>query len=122
MPFFLAIGLKKPHLPFWAPKRFWDLYAGESLPSVDSAPGIENETGFEVHGSEETRVYFPVPVAGLIPTWLKRAGTKPSRNGSSMLVIATTPGGRARRGAGPGWAHIGQIWAHIGMRWVHMDP
>ena len=72
VPFFLAIGLKKPHLPFWAPKRFWDLYAGESLPSVDSAPGIENETGFEVHGSEETRGYFPVPVAGLIPTWLKR--------------------------------------------------
>ncbi|EOD03983.1 hypothetical protein EMIHUDRAFT_250748 [Emiliania huxleyi CCMP1516] len=31
-----------------------------------------NETGFEVHGSEETRGYFPVPVAGLIPTWLKR--------------------------------------------------
>lgn len=31
-PFFIAVGFYKPHLPFVAPKRFWDLY---------EKPGVE---------------------------------------------------------------------------------
>jgi len=25
-PFFLTMGVSKPHLPFCAPKKYWDLY------------------------------------------------------------------------------------------------
>jgi arylsulfatase A-like enzyme len=30
-PFFLGVGFKKPHLPFNAPKRYWDMYPPESI-------------------------------------------------------------------------------------------
>ena len=30
-PFFLAVGLTKPHLPFVAPKKYWDLYQRKSF-------------------------------------------------------------------------------------------
>ncbi len=38
--FFLAVGFRKPHLPFYAPKRYYELYEGEnfSLPSSSNPP------------------------------------------------------------------------------------
>ena len=33
-PFFLAVGLIKPHLPFGCPKKYLDLYAGVTLPAI----------------------------------------------------------------------------------------
>lgn len=33
-PFFLAVGFMKPHLPFVAPKRYWDLYDPDAIPPV----------------------------------------------------------------------------------------
>ena len=39
-PFFLAVGLPKPHLPFTAPTRYWDLYseADIRLPGANQLP------------------------------------------------------------------------------------
>ena len=50
--FFLAVGFRKPHLPFYAPKRYYELYDGESFnlpPSADlpkNAPSI-TDSNFE---------------------------------------------------------------------------
>lgn len=38
-PFFLGVGFFKPHLPFTAPKKYWDLYEEDEIP-IASFPGI----------------------------------------------------------------------------------
>lgn len=41
-PFFFAVGFTKPHLPFVAPKRYWDLYGRDSFqmpPNLSYPPG-----------------------------------------------------------------------------------
>jgi len=41
-PFLLAVGFYKPHLPFTAPKRYWDLYERDKIPL---SPNPERPTG-----------------------------------------------------------------------------
>ena len=41
-PFFFAVGFLKPHLPFSAPKKYWDLYEREKIPLV---PNKERPVG-----------------------------------------------------------------------------
>ena len=53
-PFFLAVGFWKPHAPFNAPKRYWDLYDRGKLPPFDPArPAGAPELAF--HDSRELR-------------------------------------------------------------------
>jgi iduronate 2-sulfatase len=53
-PFFLAVGFWKPHAPFNAPKRYWDLYDRNKLPTLDPArPAGAPELAF--HDSRELR-------------------------------------------------------------------
>ncbi len=41
-PFFLACGFWRPHLPFNAPKRYWDLYQRDQIQLADNRYAPEN--------------------------------------------------------------------------------
>lgn len=43
-PFFLAIGLIKPHLPFGAPQKYLDLYEGVEFPPIPHAAKPKGKT------------------------------------------------------------------------------
>lgn len=51
-PFFLAVGFWKPHAPFNAPKKYWDQYAGKTLPPLNPARP-RNATDWAFHDSRE---------------------------------------------------------------------
>jgi len=71
-PFFLACGFMKPHLPFNAPARYWNLYDREkiSIPENRSAP--KNAPAVAQHSSEELRKYWDIPVEGQVSDSLAR--------------------------------------------------
>lgn len=60
--FFLTVGFVKPHLPFCAPKKYWDLYDPKKLPlpTVHQLPkGAPPYAGKAPHG--ELNQYKPIP-------------------------------------------------------------
>jgi iduronate 2-sulfatase len=71
-PFFLAVGFKKPHLPFFAPKQYWDLYQRDQMPVAGYQGGISHDSGYALHDSPEFRGYGTVPKTGLFSEALQR--------------------------------------------------
>lgn len=60
-PFFITVGFARPHLPFSAPQRYWDLHDPQKLPQPEheelpaDAPAVAGKRGGEINN------YKPVP-------------------------------------------------------------
>ena len=71
-PFFIAAGFARPHLPFSAPKKYWDLYDPALLPMPEfelhpnGAPAVSKKRGGEITN------YTPVPLKDPIGDELQR--------------------------------------------------
>ncbi len=63
-PFFLALGFLKPHMPYVAPKRYWDLHSKETLPALIEQPNPHGAPSIALQGSREVRVHANIPMEG----------------------------------------------------------
>jgi iduronate 2-sulfatase len=65
-PLFLALGFKKPHLDFVAPKKYWDLYDREKIKLAKQTKSPEGGAVTGLHASFELRTRHGIPKKGPI--------------------------------------------------------
>jgi arylsulfatase A-like enzyme len=71
--FFLSVGFWKPHLPFNAPKKYWDLYEEDELVIADNPYMPENAPNQASHEWNELRgMYTGIPASGPVSDELAR--------------------------------------------------
>lgn len=70
-PFFLAVGFIKPHLPFVAPKKYWDLYDPAKIQLAPNKFRPKDAPDYAILPGGELRSYHGIP-AGSIPDDLAR--------------------------------------------------
>ncbi|WPP48133.1 sulfatase [Catalinimonas niigatensis] len=63
-PFFLAAGFLKPHLPFNAPKKYWDLYDEQTISPAENNFRPEHAPDAAMHNWGELRNYADIPAKG----------------------------------------------------------
>ena len=52
-PFFLALGIFKPHSPYKVPKRYWDMYRLEDIPAIETTIRPRNAPEIAFHANHE---------------------------------------------------------------------
>ena len=70
-PFFLAVGFIRPHLPFVAPKKYWDLYDPARIQLASNAHRPKDAPDYAILPGGEMRSYHGIP-EGSIPPDLAR--------------------------------------------------
>ncbi len=74
-PFFLGLGFLKPHLPFNAPKKYWDMYNRDSIQLADNPFFPEGAPDQARYNWGELRSYDGIPRQGLLNDSLSRVLT-----------------------------------------------
>ncbi len=63
-PFFLAVGFVNPHLPFAAPRRYWDSYDPESIQLAPNRQPPKHAPSYATTDWGELRKYHGIPAKG----------------------------------------------------------
>ncbi len=67
-PMFIGFGMNKPHLPWVAPKKYWDMYnpddIKQSINRIKPKALPKNSASMGVHASFELRTFYNVPNYG----------------------------------------------------------
>ena len=71
-PFFIAVGFLKPHLPFCAPKKYWDLYDRATLKLPERRTPPDGAPSYAPQFGGELRQYKGIPEKGELPDDLQR--------------------------------------------------
>jgi iduronate 2-sulfatase len=66
-PFFLAVGFLNPHLPFVAPKKYFDYYPLDRMPLAPNSFPPKDAPPLALTNSGELRNYLDIPKEGQIP-------------------------------------------------------
>jgi iduronate 2-sulfatase len=71
-PFFIAVGFLRPHLPFCAPKKYWDLYDRAAFPLAERRTPPDGAPAYAPQFGGELRQYSGIPEKGDLPEDLQR--------------------------------------------------
>jgi len=71
-PFFLAMGFLKPHLPFNAPTKYWDMYKPADIDLADNPFRPKGAPDAALHNWGELRAYAGIPKKGPLPDDIAR--------------------------------------------------